>query len=479
MNLNEYVGLDAVGLAETISRGEVSRLEVVETAIEAIETLNPELNAVVMKNYANARKVAKGQSSDTPLSGVPYLLKDVNVFSHDMPTTFSCRFFKDAKPRADSEIVKRWRSAGLIVMGKANTPEFAEDYVCEPVFRGVTFNPWDKSMTTGGSSGGAGAAVASGMVPVAHGTDLGGSIRIPAACCGVYGLKPTTGLCPVDSFQQELASGFNSDHVLSRSVRDSAAVLDASAHPILGSRYPIRRGVSSYLQCLDDPLPGLTIGVCTNTPEGHPTPERHQAAVKLASDVLSDAGHELIDYQFPQDLDLGEWMGTLWMFDVVFELNRRIAEIGREPEREDLGAMTWYIRDLISSMSAMDHYHARQNAHQNSVKLMNSMANLDLLLTPSLGSDPVGVGEFDSQSINFDYEKWSTQGDAFAPFATICNMTGQPSASLPIMLAEDKPPCAVQLSGHSGQDHVVLQVSALLEKHFNWQSYRPPIRVDQ
>ena len=229
LNLSEYAALDGTALAAAIARGDYSREEVVSAAIDAIEALNPRLNAVVMKNYEHALDLSAAADVNNPFTGVPFLIKDVNVFTEDMPTTFSCRFFEGAAPRPDSEIVKRWRAAGLVPMGKSNTPEFAEDFVCESTFRGAALNPWDAAMTTGGSSGGAGAAVASGMVPIAHGTDLGGSIRVPAACCGVFGLKPTSGLNPVDASHQELSSGFDSDHVLTRSVRDSAAVLDATA----------------------------------------------------------------------------------------------------------------------------------------------------------------------------------------------------------------------------------------------------------
>jgi amidase len=477
MNIKEYAQFDAVGLASAIARGDFTRSEVADTAINAIELLNPKINAVVIKNYDRARDAVVKDTPKGPLAGAPFLLKDVNVFTHDMPTTFSCRFFKDAKPGDDSEIVRRWREAGLVILGKTNTPEFAEDFVCEPTFRGPTLNPWNTAMTTGGSSGGAGAAVASGMVPIAHGTDLGGSIRIPAACCGVYGLKPTTGLNPVDQSHQELASGFNSDHVLTRSVRDSAAALDATATPIPGYRYRVSRSVPSYLACLDKPAPELRIGVCDHTPSGEKTPERQRAAVNSVSEILDNNGHQLVDYRFPTDLDFGDWMDVLWMFDVIYELDRQIVLMGREPRPDELEAMTHYMRDCVNSMSAMDHYHARLSAHQNSIKIMNSMAGLDLLLTPSLGSDPVPVGSFDSRSDAFNYENWARQGYEFAPFSYICNITGQPAASLPVQLSQDEPPCAVQIAGHLRQDHLLLQISALLEKHYNWSSYRPPIHV--
>jgi len=476
MKLSEYAKLDGIALAAAMQRGDYSRSEVIDCAIDAIEQFNPRLNAVVMKNYENALATVNS-TFNGPLAGVPFLIKDVNVFTRDMPTTFSCRFFEGVAAQADSEIVRRWREAGLVILGKTNTPEFAEDYVCEPTFRGVTLNPWDVTMTTGGSSGGAGSAVASGMVAIAHGTDLGGSIRIPAACCGVYGFKPTSGLNPVDFSHAELSSGFNSDHVLTRSVRDSAAALDITAKPLLGYRYQVNRRLPSFLDCLQDPVPGLTIGVCNTTPDGEQTPQRQRDAVARVSRLLAENGHQIVEYEYPDELDIGGWVDVLWMFDLVYEMERRIAQVGRQPERHELEALTHYVIERVGACSAMEHYHARLNAHRNSVRMMTSMADVDLLLTPSMGSEPIPVGSLDSRTEAFDYDQWTAQGSAFAPFSYICNITGQPAASLPVHLADDEPPCAVQLAGHIAQDHQVLQVSVQLERHLNWQDRRPPIWV--
>ncbi len=475
MNLNEYAGLDAVSLSAAIKCGDVSASEVTEAAIGLIEKLNPSLNAVVMTNFDNARRRAAEDLPDTPVSGAPFLLKDVNQFSHDMPTTFSCRFFADAKPKPDSALVARWRAAGLVILGKTNTPEFAEDFVCEPTFRGVTLNPWNADLTTGGSSGGAGAAVASGIVPLAHATDLGGSIRIPAACCGVFGLKPTTGLNPVGPYYPEIASGFNSDHVLSRTVRDSAAALDATSGPLSGTRYHITPGVDSFLAALEAAPAGLNIGVCTRTPFGHEVGPAQVKAVEMVAEALSGMGHVLCEYAYPDDLELGEWMETLWVMDVAFELEQHIKETGREPRDDELEALTRFIRRHVAGLSAMDHYRARQNAHEAGLKLMHSMRDLDLVLTPALGSDPIPVGAMDSRTENFNFETWQETGHAFAPFAYICNITGQPAASLPVQLEARGHPCAVQLAGHHRKDHVVLQVAAQLEQEFNWHTYRPPV----
>tara|TARA_Y100000588_G_scaffold153354_1_gene167468 strand:- start:704 stop:2149 length:1446 start_codon:yes stop_codon:yes gene_type:complete len=475
MNFSDYAELDAVGISTAIRKGEVSSQEVTDKAIEVAELMNPDLNALVLTNYDNARSFAAGKLPETPVSGVPFYLKDVNQFSHDMPTTFSCRFFESASPKEDSELVRRWRQAGLVFLGKTNTPEFAEDFVCEPTFRGVTLNPWNTAVTTGGSSGGAGAAVASGMVPLAHATDLGGSIRIPAACCGVFGLKPTTGLNPIGPYYMEFANGFNSDHVLSRSVRDSAAALDCSVGPLRGSRYQVQPQVDSYLGCLDQPIPKLRIGVSQSTPYGLAVDRNQVAAVELVSAALEGMGHSLCEYTYPPDLGLGSWMESLWMVDIAYEIENRIAEIGREPEHHELEALTHYLREHVAGLSAMDLYRARQRAHQASIQVMNSMSEIDLLLTPTLACDPIPVGSMDSRTENFDFDTWGEKGHAFAPFAYICNVSGQPAASLPIQLRPGEHPCAVQLAGHSCEDHLILQVSARLEQQFEWQNYRPTI----
>ncbi|MFT5502797.1 MAG: amidase [Gammaproteobacteria bacterium] len=477
MNFNDYANLDAIDLSAQIKKGNLSVQEVTEKAIEAAEQMDSKLNALVMTNYDNARARAADKLPDTPISGAPFLLKDVNQFSHDMPTTFSCRFFDGAKSKPDSELVARWRAAGLIILGKSNTPEFAEDFVCEPTFRGPTLNPWNTAVTTGGSSGGAGAAVASGIVPLAHGTDLGGSIRIPAACCGVFGLKPTSGLNSVGPYYMEISGGFNSDHVLTRSVRDSAAALDSSAGPLRGSRYQVRPKVESFLDSLNQPISGLRIGVSKTTPYGLAIGGSQALAVDRVSSILEELGHEICDYNYPQDLGLGSWMEDLWMVDIVHEIDNRIAEIGRDPEDHELEALTRFVRKRVAGLSAMDLYRTRQGAHEASIKVMNSMKGLDLVLTPTLGSDPIPVGAMDSRTENFNFDTWGETGHAFAPFSYICNVSGQPAASLPIQLNPGEHPCAVQLAGHSCEDHIVLQVSSQLEEHFQWNKYRPPLWV--
>ena len=271
-----------------------------------------------------------------------------------------------------------------------------------------------------------------------------GQFSIPAACCGVFGLKPTAGLNPVGPYYQEISNGFNSDHVLTRTVRDSAAALDSSVGALLGNRYQVKPEVDSFLESLHQPVPKLKIGVSTSTPYGLETGGAQAASVKRVSEVLEDMGHEISEYHYPQDLGLGSWMESLWMVDVAQEIDKRIAETGREPEDHELEALTrFFLRARVAGLSAMDLYRARQDAHEVSIKMMNTMKHIDLVLTPALASDPIPVGAMDSRTENFDFHTWGETGHAFAPFSYICNVTGQPSASLPVQLNPGEHPCAV------------------------------------
>ena len=475
MTPETYASQDAVGLARLIRDGGASWLAVNEAAVDAIRTLNPQLNAMVIDDTDRALSTGPAGASSSPLFGVPFLLKDVNQFTDHMPTTFSCAFFKDAKPKADGTLIQRWREAGLVILGKANTPEFAEDFVTEPGFRGPTLNPWNKAVTVGGSSGGAGSAVASGMVPIAHGTDLGGSIRIPAACCGVFGLKPSAGLNPVGPYLPEIASGLNSDHVLSRSVRDSAAALDASAGPEVGQRYPVQRSVSSYLDALQEAPSGLRIGLATSAPGGAAVDDEMADAAERLARQLEALGHSVTPYTFPDGMLCGDWFDLLWMFDITREIKDRAALLGRGPRDDELEALTKYMLKRTAACSGQEYYDARRALHDSSVSLDKSMAGFDLIVTPALATDPVPLGAIDSRSDAFDYDTWVKQGYGFAPFAIPFNISGQPAASLPVETSKAGLPMGVQIAAQRGSDHLLLAVCAQVERKVGWHDRHPPI----
>jgi len=359
MNLQDYARLDATAIAELIRNANVSAAQVTELAIYAIEALNPQLNAVVIKNYASCRQ--RSEFGSGPLAGVPLLLKDCNVYSHDMPTTYSCEYFSDAQPQADSTIVSRWRQAGLNLLGKTNLPEFAGEFVTEPRWRGICRNPWNLELTTGGSSGGAAAAVASGMVPIAHATDLGGSIRIPAACCGVYGFKPTVGLNPTGPFA-EIASGLNSDHVITRSVRDSAASLDITRGADSASRYHVTSPVSSFVEALEQTPPCLNIGYTTLAPDGSSIQARHARAVRTAVELLEARGHTCTPFDFPAELEIDDWFEALWVVDVIAAIKEHERYKGRPPAANELEPLTRAFIDQVNRLSAADFHECRLKA---------------------------------------------------------------------------------------------------------------------
>ncbi|AGT08519.1 amidase [Paracoccus aminophilus] len=449
MELTEYAAADGVGLARLIAAREVSAREVIEAAIAMIEARNPELNAVIATNFEAALAGCDSLPGGV-LSGVPFLLKDANLYSCDMPTTFGSAFFKGDAPRPDSLMVERWRTAGLAILGKTNTPEFAAEFVTEPRAYGVTHNPHRPGMTVGGSSGGAAAAVASGMVPIAHATDLGGSIRIPAACTGVFGFKPTAGLNPVGPYFDAIAGGLNSDHVITRTVRDSAASLDITAN-----------GGGSFLNALRNPV-RFRIGVADKDPSGRAPGATERAAVHRAAALLAELGHEIVPYEYPGALST-DWFDYLWIFDIVSLVEQRARALGRDPERDELEPLTWHLMGKAAQGGRAAYQSAQTARAAYNRAYLGSLDQLDLILTPSLASAPPAEGTLSYVSFA-NVDDWNDAGYGFAPYSIPSNISGQPSASCPWFRDEDGLSVGVQLSGKPGADLAVLQTCAQVEE---------------
>jgi amidase len=469
--------MDAVALAARIRAGELDPLEVTDAAIAAIEALDPRLNALVIRDFEGARARARAVTRDLPLAGVPFLLKDVTVHCEEWPTTHSSRFFADARPRPDSEIVRRWRGAGVVLLGKTNTPEFADDFVTEPVFRGPTLNPWNAALTVGGSSGGAAAAVASGMVPVAHGSDVGGSIRVPAACCGLFGLKPSRGLNPAGPYAAEVGGNLNCEHVLSRTVRDSAAFLDASAGPEIGAPYRVLPAVASYLAALSRPTGRLRIVSIERRIDGAAIAPEIEARLGEAAKMLEGLGHEVVPGRFPPAVEqamAGDGWLPLWFMDIAVAIADRAAELGRQPRPDEIEPLPRHILESIGGMSAVDYFAARRAAHRVALAMARAFSGFDMILTPSTATLPPPLGSIDSHSSAFDYERWAAAAYGFAPFSEVFNVTGQPAATLPLFQSASGMPIGIQLVGRQDQDHVLLRLAADLESLSPWLRH-PPI----
>lgn len=477
MTLDDLAAHDALALGEKIARRELSVVEVAEATIAAIEQHNPRLNAVVAERFdaalGEACQMDRNRPEKTgPLWGVPFLLKDVNLYSSAFPTRFASRFFASAKPKGDSTLVRRWREGGLLILGVSNTPEFAGDFTTEPAAYGPCRNPWNEEFTVGGSSGGAGAAVASGMIALAHGTDLGGSIRIPAACCGVFGLKPSVGLNPLGPWWEELSGGLDSDHVLTRTVRDSAAALDLTAGPGEGTRLGRVPPPGGFLQALSSPIPRLRIGVTTADAQGRPAGTAQIAAVERVGKLLEEMGHHLEPYSYPPEAETGAWFDALWTVDLLYLVQERAAELGREPREDELEPLTWAFLDLAKSLSALDHLRARLSMVQVAQAIGRSMKGLDIILTPSLSEDVPPLGTLTFEANDSDLHRWAARGYGFAPHATPANLAGQPAASCPVTVDGHGLPVGVQIAARPGDDALVLCLAKEIEEAVAWAGYQ-------
>lgn len=464
---------DALDLAARITKREISVREATEAAIASIEKQNPQLNAVVAERFDAARTDADAMDQHCPeqtgpLWGVPFLLKDVNLYSSVLPTRFASRFFATTQPKGDSTMVRRWRAGGLVILGTTNTPEFAGDFTTEPLAYGPCRNPWNTQVTVGGSSGGAAAAVASGMVAIAHGTDLGGSIRIPAACCGVFGFKPSVGLNPLGPWWDEIAGGLDADHVLTRSVRDSAAALDLTAGPDRGTRIGREPRAGGYLAALEEAVAPLRVGLCTTDAHGRSAGAAQVAAAEKVALVLEAMGHIVLPYSFPVEEQSGPWFDSLWIVEVLHLVEERARELGRQPEHDELEPMTWAFLDRAKQLSALDLLDARLKMTTVAQAIGRSMAGIDVVLTPALSEDPARLGSLTYAACGSDLDRWIERGYGFAPFSVPANLAGQPSAVLPVSLTNSRLPVAVQITGRPGEDALVLRVSKALEDVIGW-----------
>lgn len=476
---DEYRAQDALGLAALVRGGEVTASELVDCAIAGIDRLDPAINAVIMRNDERARSDARLPLPDAPFAGVPFLVKDINVNVAGWPLTHACRFFADAPPAsADSQLARRWREAGLIVVGRTNTPEFATDFACEPELYGPTLNPWDTSRTPGGSSGGAAAAVASGMVPMAHASDSGGSIRVPAACCGLFGFKPTSGLVATGADIGPLVGGLNCDHVVSWSVRDSAAMLDQTAAAAQGAPTSWAGAVDGYLRAIDLPPARLRIALCAKAPSGHEPTEEIVSLLNQAGSLLESLGHEIVEFAWPVGIDPLDAAAALWTSEIALAMDLRAEALGRPPRRDEYGPLVRYSLEQAARQTGLDLARLRLRRWEIRRRVAEATKAFDVILTPVTTevAVPSGLlGGLSERSIN----AWAERSAAFAPYTEIFNLTGQPAMSVPLYQGVDGLPIGMQFAAHVGQDALLLRLARQLEHAAGWSARKPPPIKDQ
>lgn len=474
MTFKEYPEYDAVGLAELISHREVSAAEVLDAAIEAIEHLNPEINAIIHKMYDEARQVLQAGLPSTKVAGVPYALKDVGLLYEGVPTRFGSRLFEDFVPDHSSTLVERLSDAGVLILGKTNAPEFALTVATEPQRFGPTRNPWDPAHGCGGSSGGSVAAVTARMLPAAHGGDGGGSIRVPASHCGLVGFKPTRARTPAGPDLGEGWSGVSVDHAVTRTVRDTAALLDVTHGPAPGDPYCAPWQPRPFLDEVEREPGALRIALMLEAPNRVEVDEACRAAAEKAALLCADLGHSVEEAAFEFDM-----AAMVWAYRVVVSSNihnviaARLDSLGRPLHDDDLESITRVRAEEYRRFTGADYAKATQIFHAIGRRMGAFFESFDILLTPTAAQPPLELGVIDMGGDDLDAFDEALFGHA--PFTAHFNASGNPGISLPLHWSDAGLPVGAHFGGRFGDDGLLLRLAAQLERAHPWAARRPPL----
>lgn len=472
--IDDYIAHDATGLAELVRTGQVSAAELTEAAIARIEALNPRLNAVIYKLYDRAREAAVTPVPG-PFAGVPFLLKDSFGDVAGVPTRQGSAFEPETPKERNSTLTDRFLGAGLNPLGKTNVPEFALMATTESRLYGPARNPWNTGHITGGSSGGSAAAVAAGMVPMAHANDGGGSIRIPASCCGLVGLKPTRARTSIGPDIADGWGGLEAELVVCRSLRDCAATLDAVAGPALGDPYCAPPGPPSWLAASRE-LPGeLCIAALRTRPDGSPLDAQCLAAVDHAIALCGDLGHrvEEVDPATAWDMDAEQFAaitdawGAIYASSLVSQVDTITAMTGDVPSPNTLEAYTLGLYAMGQQITGGAYQQAWTVLHRHGRRMAQWHRDWDVLLHPTLAQPPLPLGTIDPQSP--DVAATFAKMAAFTPFTAMQNGTGQPALTLPLYWSAGGLPIGVQLGGRFGEEALLLQLATQLEEAAPWE----------
>ena len=470
----DYENHDAVGLAALVARGETTPEALLEAAIERVEARNGAVNAVTNRLYDYGRRAIAEGLPDGPLKGVPYLLKDLGASLAGCPTTRGCKFFADVVPAEDSELVKRLKRAGMVIFGRTNTCELGLSLTCEPQLHGPTKNPWDPARISGGSSGGAAAAVGARMLPAAHASDGFGSIRAPAACCGLVGLKPTRGRNTMAPYMGEGLNGLSTEHAVTLSLRDSAAILDATRGPGGGDPYSAAPPARPFLDEVGADPGSLRIAWTSRTPNGAPVEADALRVLEETASLAADLGHRVEEAD--PAIDGGAVVPT---FLSLMAANTAVnlashPSAGRAAREDEVERITWLSAKMAESVSGADYVRATQTMHRLGRQMADFHRGYDILLTPGLATGTaVKLGWLDMTMDDVD-EYWRRVFH-FSPFTVWFNITGQPAIMLPIGTNADGLPVAVQAVAPYGDEATLFRFSAQLEAARPWFDRKPAL----
>ncbi len=491
----EFDRYDAMGLAELVRQGQVTPAELCNEAIERIERINPKLNAVVTRMYDQGKKEAGEPLPEGPFTGVPLLLKDLHYAYSGVRMTSGCKALRDYIPNQDCEMVVRFKNAGMVTIGKTNTPEFGLLGITEPELFGPCRNPWDTDYTPGGSSGGSAAAVAAGMVPMASGGDGGGSIRIPSAYCGLFGLKPSRGRNPTGPDHGSLWQGAVQNHVITRSVRDSAAMLDATQGPGLGAPYEIRPPDRPYLEEAAKDPGRLKIAFNTNSPIGTPVHSECVKAVEDTAHMLEGMGHHLEDARPEIDgLGLAKSYLAMYFAEVAADIDALGPILKRKAGPKDVEPLTYILGLLGRSFSSSYFVEALRQWDHATIKMGQFFSKYDLYLTPTTAYPPAKIGElkpkpleaFLINMVNSLKMGWALKDSSIVndlaekslertPFTQLANLCGLPAISVPLYWTTEGLPLGVQFIGPFGNEAALFRLAGQLEKAQPWTDRKPEV----
>ncbi len=476
MKAEEFESFDGLGLAELVRGRDVSPAELLDAAVSRVEARNPELNAVVTRMYDQARAaIAEGLPAG-PFTGVPYLLKDLGAHYTGAVTSFGSTLFKDFVVDHDSEITARLRRAGLVIFGKTNTPELGLAPSTEPRLFGPTRNPWSLGHSSGGSSGGSAAAVAAGMVPMAHATDGGGSIRIPASCCGLFGLKPTRARNPMGPDAGEGWGGASVGHAVTRTVRDSAALLDATSGPDVGDPYWAPPPARPFLDEVGRDPGRLRIALTTRPWNGQPVDPECAEAATAAARLCEQLGHLVEEATPAVDAKLlGEASLIIVSANIRAALEARAAVLGRELAAGDVERLTWARAMNGHTARAADYARSIGVIHRTGRVVARFFTRYDILLSPTMCRPPYPLGVLDLMTE--DVERYTQAILGAVGFTSLFNSAGCPAMSVPLSWSRAGLPIGVQFAAPFGDEATLFRLGAQLETAQPWATRRPPARA--
>ena len=469
---SEYDQYDGLGLAALVAKRQVAPVELLNAVKQRFEAVNPRINATAQVFFDKAEAQIKQGLPAGPFNGVPFVLKDLGQQLAGTITTYGSRVYKDNTPDFDSTLVTRYKQAGLVIFAKTTSPEFGLTTTTESVLFGRTRNPWNLERTSGGSSGGSSALVASRVVPMAHGSDGGGSIRIPASCCGLFGLKPTRGRVPVGPTQFEGWNGCSHHHALTVSVRDSAALLDATGGAELGSPYFSPPPGRPFLKEVGAAPGKLRIALAVATPAGTPLDPECRKAAEEAAKLCESLGHSVEEAKpLIEDAWMREAFLTVLRVSLARTLDDAARSLGRPVTDKDVEPVTWILAQAGRAVNVIAYSRAIATMHQVGLAMAKFQQKYDVILSPTLARPPVALGVLSLSPANIaQYTKDITE---FGPYTAIYNVTGQPSMSVPLHWSSDGLPIGVMFSGRFGEDAILFRLASQLEKAKPWAGLRP------